>query len=83
VKLNPLADWREDDVWEYLRAYSVAYNPLYDQGYRSIGCAPCTRPVVTGEDIRAGRWWWEQDQGKECGLHAGADGTLSRTPESV
>ena len=83
VKVNPLADWSEDDVWEYLRAYSVPYNALYDQGYRSIGCAPCTRPVVTGEDIRAGRWWWEQDQGKECGLHTGPDGTLSRTRESV
>lgn len=83
VKVNPLADWNEEDVWEYLRAYSVPYNALYDQGYRSIGCAPCTRPVVTGEDIRAGRWWWEQDQGKECGLHTGPDGTLSRTRESV
>jgi phosphoadenosine phosphosulfate reductase len=83
VKVNPLADWSEDDVWEYLRAYSVPYNALYDQGYRSIGCAPCTRPVVSGEDIRAGRWWWEQAQGKECGLHTGPDGALSRARESV
>jgi len=69
MKFNPLADWREDEVWAHIRRYEVPYNPLYDQGYRSIGCAPCTRPVAAGEDARAGRWWWEQSEKKECGLH--------------
>lgn len=69
AKFNPLADWSEQDVWDYIRSYDVPYNRLYDQGYRSIGCAPCTRPVVAGEDARAGRWWWEAQGGKECGLH--------------
>ena len=68
-KFNPLADWSEDEVWAYIRRNEVPYNPLYDQGYRSIGCAPCTRPVVAGEDARAGRWWWEESGRKECGLH--------------
>lgn len=68
-KFNPLADWSEDDVWAYLRANGVPYNALHDQGYRSIGCAPCTRAVETGEDVRAGRWWWENPDHKECGLH--------------
>lgn len=82
-KFNPLADWSEDEVWTYLRANGVPWNALYDQGYRSIGCAPCSRPVVAGEDVRAGRWWWEQaadgESGKECGLHVGSDGKLVRT----
>jgi phosphoadenosine phosphosulfate reductase len=82
-KFNPLADWSEEDVWAYLSAYDVPYNALYEQGYRSIGCAPCSRPVVAGEDARAGRWWWEQplfgESAKECGLHVGPDGTLQRT----
>jgi phosphoadenosine phosphosulfate reductase len=78
-KFNPLADWSEQDVWAYLRAYDVPYNALYDQGYRSIGCAPCSRPVVSGEDVRAGRWWWEQPQSRECGLHVGPDGKLQRS----
>jgi len=56
-------------VWQYVRTHQVPYNRLYDQGYRSIGCAPCTRPVVAGEDPRAGRWWWEIAEHKECGLH--------------
>ena len=68
-KFNPLAAWRDPEVWHYLGEHSVPYNRLYDQGYRSIGCAPCTRPVQPGEDIRAGRWWWEQPETKECGLH--------------
>jgi phosphoadenosine phosphosulfate reductase len=69
-KFNPLADWTEQDVWHYARSHRVPYNRLYDQGYRSIGCAPCTRPVQPNEDPRAGRWWWEQEGGrKECGLH--------------
>jgi phosphoadenosine phosphosulfate reductase len=68
-KFNPLAAWSENQVWDYIRAHAVPYNRLYDQGYRSIGCAPCTRPVLPGEDLRAGRWWWEQAETKECGLH--------------
>jgi len=68
-KFNPLVAWREGEVWAYLREYEVPYNRLYDQGYRSIGCAPCTRPVLPVEDIRAGRWWWEAPQSRECGLH--------------
>lgn len=67
-KFNPLAAWSEDEVWSYIRRFGVPYNALYDQGYRSIGCAPCSRPVVAGEDVRAGRWWWEAGK-KECGLH--------------
>lgn len=70
-KFNPLAARSEDEVWEYVREHGVPYNTLYEQGYRSIGCAPCTRPVVTGEDPRAGRWWWEITEHKECGLHPG------------
>jgi phosphoadenosine phosphosulfate reductase len=68
-KFNPLADWTLDDVWVYIRANGVPYNALHDRGYPSIGCAPCTRAVQAGEDIRAGRWWWEQTNAKECGLH--------------
>jgi phosphoadenosine phosphosulfate reductase len=68
-KFNPLAAWREDEVWDYIRRNGVPYNPLHDQGYPSIGCAPCTRPVVEGEEARAGRWWWEHAEKKECGLH--------------
>jgi phosphoadenosine phosphosulfate reductase len=68
-KFNPLADWSEDDVWHYLRSNAVPYHPLHDQGYPSIGCAPCTRPIEPGEDLRAGRWWWEQPEQRECGLH--------------
>ncbi len=81
VKFNPLADWSEDEVWAVIRANDIPYNALHDQGYRSIGCAPCTRPTVAGEDLRAGRWWWEQPQSRECGLHLAADGRLVRAPE--
>jgi phosphoadenosine phosphosulfate reductase len=71
VKVNPLADWSGDQVWAYIRAHDVPYNALHDAGYPSIGCAPCTRPVAPGEDLRAGRWWWERDPAaKECGLHS-------------
>ena len=77
-KFNPLAAWTEEDVWQYLRAHRVPYNRLYDEGYRSIGCAPCTRPVLPGEDARAGRWWWEQPDTKECGLHVAPNGRLVR-----
>jgi thioredoxin-dependent adenylylsulfate APS reductase len=69
VKVNPLADWTDEEVWGYIRANDVPYHPLYDQGYKSIGCAPCTRPVAPGEDARSGRWWWETDAPKECGMH--------------
>ena len=82
-KFNPLADWSEDEVWAYTRRYDVPYNPLYDQGYRSIGCAPCTRPVVAGEDARAGRWWWETAGASECGLHVSADGSLAPTRQGI
>lgn len=68
IKINPLADWTSQQVWEYIREKGVPYNALYDQGYASIGCAPCTRPIRPGEDPRAGRWWWEKGI-KECGLH--------------
>lgn len=68
-KLNPLAEWSEEDVWEYIRRNNVPYNDLHDQGFPSIGCAPCTRAVKPGEDVRAGRWWWESPEHKECGLH--------------
>ena len=70
IKVNPLINWSEEDVWEYIKANNVPYNKLHDQGYPSIGCAPCTRPVKAGEDIRSGRWWWENPEHKECGLHA-------------
>lgn len=69
IKLNPLAGWSHADVWDYIRKNEVPYNTLHDKGYPSIGCAPCTRAVQPGEDIRAGRWWWEDQGGKECGLH--------------
>jgi len=69
VKLNPLADWLWDDVWTYIRANNVPYNALHDRGFPSIGCAPCTRAIQPGEDLRAGRWWWEHPETKECGLH--------------
>lgn len=69
IKLSPLLDWTTGQVWDYVRRHDVPYNALHDRGYPSIGCAPCTRPVAEGEDIRAGRWWWEKPEHKECGLH--------------
>lgn len=68
-KFNPLITWSEDDVWDYVRRFDLPYNALHDQGYASIGCTPCTRAITMGEDIRAGRWWWEDSETKECGLH--------------
>lgn len=68
-KVNPLTDWNEELVWEYIKKNDVPYNKLHDKNYPSIGCAPCTRAVNPGEDIRAGRWWWENPEMKECGLH--------------
>jgi phosphoadenosine phosphosulfate reductase len=73
VKVNPLVDWSYDDVWEYIRKNNLPYNRLHKQGYPSIGCAPCTRAVKPGEDLRAGRWWWENPNTKECGLHVNAE----------
>jgi phosphoadenosine phosphosulfate reductase len=69
IKINPLVDWSYDDVWDYIRKNNVPYNRLHKQGYPSIGCAPCTRSVEPAEDLRAGRWWWENPDTKECGLH--------------
>jgi thioredoxin-dependent adenylylsulfate APS reductase len=88
VKLNPLADWNLDRAWAYVREHEVPYHELFDAGYTSIGCAPCTRPVMPGESERAGRWWWEQDTDKECGIHcsvgllgSASDGDRDRLPE--
>jgi len=78
VKINPLADWTAAQVDEYTRANAVPVHPLYARGYASIGCAPCTRAILPGEDARAGRWWWEQGVHKECGIHFLPDGTLRR-----
>lgn len=69
IKVNPLIDWTQDQVWQYIRKEGVPYNPLHDKGYPSIGCLPCTRAIEPGEDFRAGRWWWEQPEQRECGLH--------------
>lgn len=69
AKVNPLADWTWGDVWHYIAVHQVDYNPLHDQFFPSIGCAPCTRAISLGEDFRAGRWWWEDKAAKECGLH--------------
>lgn len=70
-KVNPLLEWSNAEVWEYLKHYDVPYNKLHDKFYPSIGCAPCTRAITPGEDIRSGRWWWEAPENKECGLHSG------------
>lgn len=69
IKINPLAHFSEDEVWNYINAHNVPYNILHTKGFPSIGCQPCTRAVVEGEDIRSGRWWWENPEHKECGLH--------------
>lgn len=68
-KVNPLAGWSHDQVWDYIREHRIPYNSLHDRGYPSIGCQPCTRAVEPGEDLRAGRWWWEMDGHRECGIH--------------
>lgn len=69
LKVNPLIDWTEEQTWIYIRERGVPYNKLHDQGFPSIGCQPCTRAIKPGEDVRAGRWWWEDPEHKECGLH--------------
>jgi thioredoxin-dependent adenylylsulfate APS reductase len=79
VKLNPLADWTLDQVWAYVREREVPYHELFDHGYTSIGCAPCTRPVIEGEPERAGRWWWEEDTAKECGIHCSVELTGTKS----
>jgi phosphoadenosine phosphosulfate reductase len=73
IKFNPLADWTWGDVWHHIASNDVPYNPLHDRFYPSIGCAPCTRAIALGEDFRAGRWWWEDEAAKECGLHVKAE----------
>ena len=76
IKISPLAEWTTDQVWDYIKKHDVPYNALHDQGFPSIGCAPCTRAITEGQDIRAGRWWWEIPEHKECGLHLRPDGSL-------
>jgi phosphoadenosine phosphosulfate reductase len=78
MKLCPLADWQEDDVWAYVRANDVPTHPLHQRGFPSIGCAPCTRAVSPGEDPRSGRWWWESGTQRECGIHIDAHGRVVR-----
>jgi phosphoadenosine phosphosulfate reductase len=85
AKINPLADWTWGDIWHFIAAEKIPYNPLHDEFFPSIGCAPCTRAVTLGEDFRSGRWWWEQESAKECGLHVdgGHDESLvSELPDS-
>lgn len=69
LKINPLLNWTNTQVWEYIRKNKIPYNPLHDKGYPSIGCLPCTRAILPGEDVRAGRWWWENQDSRECGIH--------------
>ncbi len=69
IKINPLINWSEEEVWSYIKKHNIPYNNLYNQNYKSIGCAPCTRAVREGGDVREGRWWWENPDTKECGLH--------------
>ncbi len=73
IKLNPLAEWTEEEVWDYIRERDVPYHSLYDRGFTSIGCAPCTRAIAPGEASRAGRWWWESNAPKECGIHCSVE----------
>ncbi|MDO9254420.1 MAG: phosphoadenylyl-sulfate reductase [Bacteroidales bacterium] len=71
IKINPLLEWSEEQVWDFIKSNDIPYNKLHDQGFPSIGCQPCTRAIEKGEDLRAGRWWWEMPDSKECGLHGG------------
>lgn len=75
-KFNPLCEWSDAEVWAYLKQHEVPYNKLHDRFYPSIGCAPCTRAITPGEDVRSGRWWWENPESKECGLHIGKVASL-------
>ena len=79
VKISPLLDWSKQDVEDYIRKNNVPVHPLYERGYTSIGCGPCTRAPLPGEDERAGRWWWETDADKECGIHFSPNGNVERT----
>lgn len=81
TKINPLCDWSREEALAAAEAFGVPLNPLHARGFASIGCAPCTRAIAPGEPERAGRWWWEQDAAKECGLHVGADGRLVRVAQ--
>ena len=90
TKFNPLADWSQADVWHYIATHEVPYNALHDRFFPSIGCAPCTRAIALGEDVRAGRWWWESEGAKECGLHvhpaaeiAASSAVDTRSPSKV
>jgi phosphoadenosine phosphosulfate reductase len=83
AKINPLANWTQGDVWHFIERYSVPYNPLHDQFFPSIGCAPCTRAVTLGEDFRSGRWWWENESAKECGLHVQAHADDARVSSVI
>lgn len=78
AKFNPLAGWSGNDVWDYIRAHKVPYNPLHDRGFPSIGCEPCTRAVEPGAEERSGRWWWEEEPQKECGIHITPEGRVVR-----
>lgn len=80
IKFNPLADWSWADVWHYIESHQVPYNPLHDAFMPSIGCAPCTRAIAVGEPFRAGRWWWEDEAAKECGLHVAGDVSMEGAP---
>lgn len=82
AKIAPLVSWRRDEVWAYIREHELDYHALYERGYTSIGCTPCTRPVEPGEDERAGRWWWEQSDVKECGLHLTPNGLVRAEREN-
>lgn len=78
IKINPLLEWAEEDIWNYIKEHKVPYNKLHDQGFPSIGCQPCTRAIKEGEDVRAGRWWWEEPEQKECGLHKRTNGQMKQ-----
>ena len=82
LKISPLYDWSREQALDFARGHDVPLNPLHERGFVSIGCAPCTRAIAPGEPERAGRWWWEQDAAKECGLHVGSDGRLIRAAKA-
>lgn len=83
VKFNPLADWTWNDIWHYIATHDVPYNALHDQFMPSIGCEPCTRAIAVGEEFRAGRWWWEDEKAKECGLHVAQPSPRGTQDEAV
>jgi phosphoadenosine phosphosulfate reductase len=83
IKVNPLFDWTRERTFDFVRAHRIPYNGLHDRGFLSIGCAPCTRAVSPGESERAGRWWWEQAEKKECGLHVAKNGSVVRASPTL